>query len=190
LIGYRPLFACSVLAVSGALFGCGGNDDKSGQSPTASPAVTTPLTVTQWAEQVCTLSVDAADALNTDPVDTSVMSLDERRQRAAEVLAPRAATLGDVAREISGLQSLQLTAEFHTVLHTTMADVAAAWQRLVDTAKNAQSVDELNAANDAFTHAQDLADAKVVIAYGALDGQATAALSQPADCGVLNNIRT
>lgn len=190
MIGYRPLFACSVLVLNGALFACGGGDDNSGTSQTASPVAATPPTVTQWAEQVCALSVEAADALKTDPVDTSVMSLAERKQRAAEVLAPRAATLRDVAREISGLQSPQLTAEFHTVLHTTMADVAAAWQRLVDTAESAQSIDELNAANDVFTQAQDQADVKVVVAYGALDGQATAALSQPADCGVLNNIRT
>jgi hypothetical protein len=148
------------------------------------------LTVEAWAEEVCALSVEAANTLDTpNPVDPATLTLEERKQRATEVLAPRARALGETAQQVRALQPPPAAAEFHEVLHATMADVSGAWLDLVDGADRAASADELNAANEIFIQAQDEADAQVIAAYEALDDEVTAALSQPEDCGVLNEIR-
>lgn len=179
MIDCRSLFAFSLLALSAALVACDDGDTGGATAPT----------VADWADRVCALSVEAADTLDT-PEAPAALTLEERKQRAAEVLAPRAQALGETAQELFALQPPQPAAEFHEVLHTTMADISGAWLDLVDAAGRAESADELDAANEIFIQAQDDADAEVIAAYEALDDQVTAALSQPEDCGILNEIRS
>jgi len=191
MIGRWSLLACSILALAVALVACdddGGDGD--GASPAASPEATA-LTVADWADQVCALAVEAADTLDVpDTEDPSALTLEERKQRASEVLAPRAEALGETADQIAALEPPQPAAEFHEVLHTTMADISIAWLDLVDVADRAQSGVQIDAGNETFMQAQDVADAEVVDAYEALGADVTAALSQPEDCGILNEIRS
>ena len=192
MIGFRSLFGCTVLALTVALVACGAGD-KAGnrQSPTAGPGDATALPVTAWVDQVCALAVEAANTLNTpSPGVPGTPALEERRQRATDVLAPRAEALGTTADKIAALEPPQAAAGFHEALQTTMAAVSSAWLALVDVAGRAESAEELDAANETFIQAQDNADAKVIAAYDALDRQVAAALSQPEDCGILNGIRS
>jgi hypothetical protein len=121
----------------------------------------------------------------------ALISLDKHsKQRAAEVLAPRAEALGATADEIAALEPPEGAAGFHEVLQTTMAAVSSAWLDLVDVAERAESAEEIDAANNVFIQAQNEADAAVIAAYHVLDKEVTAALSQPEDCGILNEIRS
>ena len=174
-----------------ALFACGDDSaDSNRASPTSSPSGAAALSVSDWANQVCALSVQAANTLDTSPDDPATLTLDERKQRAAEVLAPRAQALGKTARELSALQAPGPAAAFHEVLHTSMARVSAAWLDLVDEAGRVESADQLNAANQIFIQAQDQADAEVIAAYEALADQVTVALLLLQDCGILNDVRS
>jgi hypothetical protein len=190
MIGFRSLQACSVLALIGALVACG-NGDNDRAKPAATPSAAAALTLDVWADKVCALAVEAADTLGAaGPVNAEAMSLEERKQRAAEVLAPLAKSLGATADELAALEPPEAAADFYDVMQTTMADISSAWLELVAAAGAAQSGAEIDAANEAWTQAQDAADAEVVAAYEALDSEVTAALSQPEDCGILNDIRS
>ena len=192
MIGFRSLLACSVLALFATLVACGDGDNAgSRQSPTAGPGDATALPVPAWVDQVCALAVEAANTLNTPgPTVPVTPTLEERKQRATDVLAPRARALAETARKIRALQPPEPAGEFHEVLQTTMADISSAWLDLVDAADRAESSDQIDAANATFIQAQDNADAMVIAAYQALDAEVTAALSQPEDCGILNEIRS
>ena len=192
MIGFRSLFKCPVLALTVALVACGDGDSAGNrQSPTAGPGDATALTVTAWVDQVCALAVEAADALGAaGAVNPEAMSLEERKQRAAEVLTPLAEALGVTAQDLAGLHPPEPAGEFHEALQTTMADISSAWLDLVDAADRAESSDQIDAANATFIQAQDNADAKVIAAYQSLDAEVTAALSRPEDCGILNEIRS
>ena len=187
----RPLFVCCALALAVALVACGDGDGGGDrQSPAASPGDAA-LSVEAWAGQVCALSVKAADTLDVPgPEDPETLALDQRKQRAADVLAPLAQALGVTAQDLADLQPPAAAAELHDVLRTTMADISLAWQDLVDAAERAESSEELNAANDVLIQAQNEADAAVIAAYHVLDREVTAALSEPEDCGILNEIRS
>lgn len=162
---------------------CGSDDD----APVASPLRT--LTLTEWSEDLCALSAVAADTLDVaGPKNPETLTLEERKQRAADILAPRAASLTTTAEAVSALQAPGAAAAFQEVFESTMSDVAAGWQDLVDAAARAQSFGELDAANGAWLQVQDEADGSVIAAYRNLDDQTTAALVQPEDCGILNEI--
>ena len=60
----------------------------------------------------------------------------------------------------------------------------------MDKAAQAQTAAELDGANDVYIQAQASADARVITAYDALANEITAALATPADCGVLNDVRS
>lgn len=179
-IDCRSLFPLSLLALAAAFVACGGGDTGGGR-----------LALDDWADQVCALSVDAAATLDArGPEDPSALSLDERKLRAAEVLAPRARALAATAVDLSDLRPPKAAAGFHDTLYTTMADVYGAWLALVDEAVRAETTEQIDAANALFIQAQTVADAEVVAAYEALDEQVKAALSQPASCGILDEIRS
>lgn len=193
---YRLLLAGCALAVAAALVACTDGDNGSGngggsedsQAPAASP---TPLALDDWVEQVCALAVEAADTLDVPgPEDPETLSLQERKQRAADVLTPRARALKETGQDISRLEPPEEAAEFNEVLRITMLDVASIWQDLVTEAEQSESAERLNQANDVFIQGQNEADAAVLAAYDALDDETAAALSEPEDCGVLNEIRS
>ena len=190
----RLLVAGCALAVVAALVACtnggdsGNGDSEDSPAPAASP---TPLALDDWVDQVCALAVEAADTLDVPgPEDPETLTLAERKQRAAEVLAPRARALEETGQDISRLEPPQEAAEFNEVLRITMLDVASVWTDLVNEAEQAESDERLNQANDVFVQGQNEADAAVIAAYDALDDETTAALSEPEDCGILNDIRS
>jgi len=190
---HRLLVAASVVAAAASLFACSGGGSGNGSEGRQTPALSPlpALALVDWAERVCALSVEAAGTLDPPAVgDPETPTLAERKQRAAEVLAPRAEALAGTAQELAGLQPPEPAAGFHETLQTTMAGIAAAWQDLVDAAEQAQSGEKIDAANGVWTQAQNEADAAVIAAYDRLDDETTAALSQPEDCGILNQIRS
>lgn len=190
MIYCRSLIAASILALSLGILGCGDDDRDTSPTPTASPTAA-PLSLTEWARQACAFAVQAADTENIPgPQDPSTLSFEERKQRAADVLAPRADALAETAQAIAALHPPESAAAFHGVFHMTMSDVAAAWHTLVDTAAQAQTAAELDGANEVYIQAQASADARVITAYDALANEVTAALATPVDCGVLNDVRS
>jgi hypothetical protein len=191
VIGRRLLAACLALGLAVALLACSDDDGGGdGASPAASPEAT-PLTMAEWAVQVCAFSVEAADTLDVPGTDDpSTLTLEEREERAADVLAPRAEALSETAEDIAALEPPEEAAGFNAVIATTMADVAAAWLDLVAVAETARTGDDLDTANQAFLNTQNEADRDVIAAYQSLGADAKAAVSQEEDCGVLNDIRS
>ncbi len=154
------------------------------------------LTVAEWGKQVCALSVKAAAALDVPGVGSpEVLTLTARKERAAEVLAPRANALAAAAAELAAIQlpravqaSSGTFANYHAVLQRTIADLATAWQALVNSAASARSAEEINAANVVLMRADDKADQTLDLVGNPylVSGEMRKALAEPEDCGILN----
>lgn len=150
--------------------------------------------MTEWGKQVCALSVKAAGALDVPGlVSPATLTLEARKQRAAEVLAPRAAALAAAAEELAAVQPPKEVEEFsgtftnyHAALQRTIADLAMAWQNLVNSAASAQSEDEINAANEVLMRADDNGDQTILLNPWSVSNDMRAALTAPEDCGILN----
>jgi hypothetical protein len=192
--GLRFLFVGCVFTVAlvAALAACSEDEGDSDRAKLAgSPSAAATINLDVWADKVCALAVEAADTLDAaGAANPGAMSLEERKQRAAEVLAPLAKSLGATADEFAALEPPEAAADFYEVMQTTMADVSSAWLDLVAAAGAAQSDADIDAANEAWTQAQEDADAAVVASYATLDAEAKEALSLPEDCGILNEVRS
>ena len=81
--------------------------------------------------------------------------------------------------------------DFHRALQSELDNIARAWANVVDVAAQAQSAEEINAAETVFirTHGE-LADSLAAAWFWHVKyDEIRAALSQPLDCGILNQIR-
>jgi hypothetical protein len=142
-----------------------------------------------WAQELCVLSADAAEQLAVPEASPPAVTLEERVQRAMDVLKPRAEALDMTANAIGALNAPAAAVEFNETVHSTMSDVAAGWLDLVAAAEEAESTQDLDAANTVWIERQTAADSEVATAYQQLDADVSDALAQPADCGVLNEVR-
>lgn len=193
----RLTLVVATLAAAAALIAtsCGGNGDQdsSRDSPSAlgSP---TPLSMDDWAEQVCALAAAVDD--NLDVPDKEMQgTLTERRQWVAEIVAPRAEELALIEEDIATLHPPNEVVEFagtftnyHDDFRLTVNSIVGAWQELVDTAEEAQSTGEINAASIAFARAKREAIEGMTPLDQAwlVSDNMRKALSEPQDCGFLH----
>lgn len=161
--------------------------------PSATPTPT-PLSMDDWAERVCALAVEVADTLDV-PDRESQGTLAERKQWVAGTVAPRAEALALIEEDIAALQPPPEVAEFsgsfidyHADFQLTVNRIVRAWRELVDTAEEAQSTEEIEAASIAFFRAKREAIARMMTFDNAwlVSGEMKDALSQPRDCGFLH----
>jgi len=164
----RLFVAVCAVAFAAATFACADGssvgDNEGGEAPVACPLP--PLALVEWAQRACALSEEAIDTLDVPgSEDPKTLTLAEGKVRAAEVLAPRAGALLQIAAKLRDVQPPQAAAGLHDALQTTIADVAAAWQDLVRAAEQADSTAELDAADAVFIQAQNEADAAVLAVF-------------------------
>ena len=150
----------------------------------------------EWGKQVCAFSVEAAAALDVPGLGSpEALTLTARKVRAAEVLAPRANALAAAAEGLGAMQPPKEVQEssgaftnYHAALQRTIADLATAWQTLVNSAASARSAEEINAANVVLMRADDDADQTLALVGNAylVSDEMRKALAEPEDCGILN----